>query len=124
MTITDIFSALYTLLKAGTWTLHTVTPGIWEFDVRHFRANNQAGIMIKKNIGDSITLKSGKLLAELQKAEIVGWSKSTKSTRDKLFEDLVDILETDGGYVIKDQRRFDKVGEHNFRINIEKIEER
>lgn len=123
MTITDIFSALKILLDAAAWTAHTVTPKVWEYNIKNFTTNPE-GIMVKKNKADSITAKDGTLIYELQRAEISGWCKTSKTTRNNLFEDTVDALETDGGYIIKDTSRYDAPREHNFRMNVEKIETR
>lgn len=121
MTITDIFTTLKTLLDAAAWTAHAVTPGVWEYNIKNFHTNPE-GIMIKKLRADSMTTKVGSLLYELQRAEISGWCKTSKTTRNNLFEDTVDALETDGGYIIKDTSRYDAPREHNFKMNIEKIE--
>ena len=123
MTITDIFSALDTLLSGAAWTAHASTPGIWEYNIKNFHTN-QEGVQIRKMKADSQTTKSGSLLYELQRAEISGWCKTSKTTRNNLFEDTVDALETDGGYVIKETRRYDAPREHNFRLIVERIEER
>ncbi len=123
MTITDIYTRLKTLLDAAAWTAHASTPGIWEYKIKNYQTNPE-GIQIRKMKADSITVKNGTLLYEIQRAEISGWSKTSKTTRNNLFEDTVDALESDGGYVIKSTNRYDAPREHNFRMIVEKIEVR
>ncbi len=121
MAITDIYTSLKTLLGAGAWVNHTVTPSIREYDLIRFTKNAE-GVLIKKNKATGTNTKNGTLLFETQEAEIIIWSKQKETARNNMYEDLLDMLKTDGGYIVKDIKRYDENREHNIRVQVSRLE--
>jgi hypothetical protein len=125
MSITDIATSLISTLKAGTWSnYHATTPGVWRHNLKFFRKNKEGILVEELDADDMGNLANGGLLFETQVAVIHGWSKTDADIRDNLYEDVLDILEDEGGYIFLDVERYNARREHNFKLKIKRIEVR
>lgn len=122
-TISDFATLLKTILDAGTWTNHAVTPGITIVGDKNRRYNTDKGVQLFNGLTTTELASDGTPILRRHSGTIVAHH-NNQINRGKMGADIYNILK-DSGYpysIITDDFTDNKRNNKEVRISIEIIE--